>query len=109
MFQSFYTWIENVLKGIVKEYDGVLPDSRSWHSDLLVSAYRDTEKRPAIISDMLYQQLKEYLGFRHFTRYATGPMLDWGEMDHLVMSCDDVLAKFETEIQTFLHKMNHGS
>ncbi|MBN1942345.1 MAG: hypothetical protein JW849_03525 [Phycisphaerae bacterium] len=108
MFQSFYTWIENVLKRIVREYDGVLPDSRSWHSDLLKVASQHTENRPAIISEPLYNQLKEYLGFRHFTRYATGPMLDWGEMDHLVISCDDVLAQFEMEIQTFIDKMNHG-
>lgn len=109
MLQSCYTWFENVLKCIVSEYDGVLPDTRSWHSDLLKSVRQATDNRPTVISEPLYTNLKEFLGFRHFARHASCLMLDWNEMNHLVLSCDDVLKQFETEIQVFMEQVNHGS
>jgi hypothetical protein len=40
MLHSFYTEIEKILKIIAREWDGSLPESESWHRDLLVQMSR---------------------------------------------------------------------
>lgn len=102
MLQGFYTWVENVFKRIAQEVDGGIPDSESWHRDLLRSMRAGTTARPAVISEELFVLLRDYLSFRHFSRAATAVMLDWAQMRPLVVACDGTLSRFEREIGDFL-------
>src|SRR3989442_1331963 len=70
MLHSFYNGIENIFKRIALELDGELPDSGTWHRDLLEAMARSTSRRPAVLSQSLEARLKEYLNFRHVFRSA---------------------------------------
>ena len=63
MLHSFYNGIENIFKRAALELDGELPVSRTWHRDLLETMARRGVLRPAVISEGLRDQLKEYLHF----------------------------------------------
>ena len=40
ILHSFYNGIENILALIFKHYDGKLPQSNKWHSELLEKAFK---------------------------------------------------------------------
>ena len=73
MLHSFYTEIEKILKIIAREWDGSLPESESWHRDLLIQMSEVTAKRPAVLSADLLATLKEFLAFRHRFRELPSP------------------------------------
>lgn len=102
LLHSFYNGIENVLKRIAVEIDGVVPSGDSWHRDLLDQVTRAEEKRPAAISQGLRSRLNEYLAFRHLFRGSLLINLLWERMRPLVMECRSVFAGFESEIRGFL-------
>ena len=70
MLHSFYSGVENIFKRIALELDGRLPDSSTWHRDLLDAMARQAQNRRAVISESLEDRLKEYLNFRHVFRPA---------------------------------------
>lgn len=43
-----------------------------------------TDRRPAVVHEALLDRLSEYLGFRHFYRYAYPTTLKWERMELLV-------------------------
>ena len=49
ILQSFYTGIENLLLYLSKALDGSVPNTPSWHRDLLDIASSPTPYRPSII------------------------------------------------------------
>jgi hypothetical protein len=61
VLHSFYNGIENIFKRIALELDGEVPDSGTWHRDLLDAMARATPRRPAVISQPLRDRLKPYL------------------------------------------------
>ena len=70
MLHSFYNGVENIFKRIALELDGQLPNSRTWHRDLLNAMARPGPSRRAVISEELRDHLNEYLNFRHVFRSA---------------------------------------
>jgi len=48
------------------------------------------------------EELKMYLGFRHFSRHAYAFDLDWNLMKDLVFRADDVREKVLGEIKSFV-------
>lgn len=67
---SFYSGIENSLKRVALEIDGGLPSGNVWHRQLLMSMASKTDLRPQMLSNTLYENLSQYLAFRHFFRQA---------------------------------------
>jgi hypothetical protein len=99
---SFYTGIENILKRVAVEVDGLPPHGESWHRELLASMTERAAGRPPVVSPNLGTLLMEYLQFRHFFRHAYSFLLQWSKMRPLIMGCEDTLAEFRAEIESFL-------
>ena len=102
MLHSFYTGIENIFKRIAIELDGAPPTGEAWHRDLLNAMAQRTSNRPAVISELLRDQLRDYLEFRHVFRHAYSFQLKWRKMSSLVLNCETVLKTLETELDSFL-------
>ncbi len=91
---NFYNGVENILKRLLLAKGGKL-DLRSpfWHHDLLKAAVDQQ-----IVSESLAQELKDYLGFRHFFVHAYGILLDTEKLMPLANNATEVWRLFYTEI-----------
>jgi len=71
--QGLYTKLEGIVADLLKEIDGDLPRSESWHKDLLLLAANATQDRPEVITETTFKLMSELLQFRHVvrSRYAT--------------------------------------
>lgn len=105
MLQSIYTWVENIFKRVAQDIDGNVPETHAWHRDLLLAMSRATENRPAVISHDLLEVLRDYMGFRHFSRNASTLFLDWDEMVPLVRRANSMIEKLSEELSRFLSKV----
>ena len=84
VLHSFYNGIEKILVLVFKHYDGHLPNSYKWHTELLEKSFVTDENRKQIFTIEIQKQLEEYLKFRHFVRHSYGFQLEWERMDDLI-------------------------
>lgn len=54
---------------------------------------------------LILEELKVYLGFRHFSRHAYAFDLDWNLMKDLVLRADEVREKVLGEMKSFIEKI----
>jgi len=67
---------------------------------------KQTEKREyTILSKSTCEDLKEYLGFRHFSRHAYAFDLDWEMMKDLILRIDEVKKRTVDEIISFTDRL----
>jgi len=101
---NIYNGIENILKQILISQNIKIPDSPSWHKELLnISSSRE------IISKSLSDELYEYMTFRHFFIHAYGFMMDEEKLEVLTENVQKVWTQFDLEIKTFLKSKNNQS
>lgn len=106
MLHSFYNGLENIFSRIARKIDKNLPEGMDWHKELLERMSKRTKKRKyAVLSENICEELKEYLGFRHFSRHSYACDLDWALMEDLVFRADDVREKVIGEIKSFIEKI----
>jgi uncharacterized protein YutE (UPF0331/DUF86 family) len=79
LIHSFYNGVENVLKQLLISKDLAIPQSSSWHKDLLQTCVCE-----GLISESTAKHLGRYLGFRHFFSHAYSFDLDKTRMIPLV-------------------------
>ena len=91
---NIYNGIENILKQILKAKGIDIPESATWHKELL-----NLSESQGIISGKLSDQLYEYLTFRHFFVHAYGFMLDEAHLEVLANNIQDVWLQFTKEIE----------
>ena len=65
LLHNFYNGIENILKYVVQDKGLDIPDSASWHRDLVNLAARER-----LVTDSTAEIFKPYLAFRHFFVHA---------------------------------------
>ena len=94
MIHSIYNGMENMLKQIFKEERINLPDSAFWHKELLERACME-----GIISEQTLEELKEYVGFRHFFVHAYCPQLDLERLRPLAEKVLAVVERFLQDLQ----------
>lgn len=104
LIHSFYSGIENIFKRIAVVLDHSPPKGDAWHQGLLEAMSRSTEKRPVVISTELRSSLKEYLGFRHVFRHVYAFELQWKKVAPLILECEKVLTRLESELQKFMER-----
>ena len=91
---NFYNGIENILKQILKAKGVDIPESSTWHKELLNLSVSER-----IISEKLSDQLYIYLTFRHFFVHAYGFMLDEAHLEVLANNIPDIWLQFTKEIE----------
>jgi uncharacterized protein YutE (UPF0331/DUF86 family) len=94
---NFYNGIENILKRTLLSKEIEIPDTPTWHKDLL-----KTSSDLGIITPDLYQQLSNYLSFRHFFIHTYSFTLNWEHMKPLVESIDVILKRFKQKIYDYI-------
>jgi len=97
ILHNFYNGIENILKLSLKEKNVPLPESESWHKELLKLA---VEK--GIISKKTMIKLGEYLAFSHFFSHAYAIELHAEKLEPLVGKIKEVYSDFKADISLFL-------
>lgn len=91
---NIYNGIENILKQTLKAKGIEIPESATWHKELL-----NLSESQGIISEKLSDQLYEYLTFRHFFVHAYGFMLDEAHLEVLANNIPDIWLQFTKEIE----------
>lgn len=105
MLETFYTWVENVLKCIARGLDETLPDGEAWHRKFLQQMSHPTDHRPAVITAPLYEPLSQLRSFRHRSRNISMQFIAWPPIRNLVTNCRDLLDCFEEAVVDFLKQI----
>ncbi|MDI6780673.1 MAG: DUF86 domain-containing protein [bacterium] len=93
---NLYSGVENILKHVLKHSRIRIVQSETWHRELLMAAVSH-----GIISELLTEQLRGYLKFRHFFIHGYGFMLDAELLIPLAEKANHVFASFLKEIQSY--------
>jgi len=94
LVMNIYSGIENILRYILEKHGVRIRKSGSWHKDLLSSSHIR-----GLITDELFETLKDYLTFRHFQVHGYGYMLAYEKMEHLVVNAEETANRFFSEIE----------
>ncbi len=92
-----YSGMENMLKRVVKHLQVPLPNSATFHKDLL-----DLAVAQSIVSQELSEALDEYRTFRHFFVHGYGIALQEAPLRPLAQNLPDIWNRFETELENFI-------
>jgi len=98
--QNIYTGMENILKQILLHKSIPIPDTPTWHKDLLNSAVEHN-----IITNEIADKIGKYLFFRHFFTHAYGFLLDEEKLKPLMDHIPNVYSEFKREIDNYLTKI----
>jgi len=101
---NVYSGIENILKQLLKAKGTAIPNTPSWHKDLLNLTV--TEK---FISQNLANDIFPYLTFRHLFVHVYGFMLNDEEIIKLATKIPEVYSRFVAEIETALKNFEQSS
>jgi hypothetical protein len=93
MLHNFYNGIENVLKQVFHQREIPVPRGESWHRDLLLLA-----AQAHLLSEVLVNDLKPYLAFRHFFSHGYALDLVPQRMEPLVRSARSVFGRVKGEL-----------
>jgi hypothetical protein len=102
ILQSFYNGIEKIMLLIMKNKDIGLPNGIKWHKELFNNAFKGTKNRTYIFREELYEQLNDYLQFRHFVRHAYGFQLKWEKMKKLFFDMNALWEIIKQDINIFI-------
>jgi hypothetical protein len=105
---SFYNGVENLFKRIAVHLDGGPPQGEFWHSELLKAMKGPGARRPAVIDEVTYERLRQYMDFRHMFRHAYSHELRWSRMAPLVRDCQSALELLEEQMERFTAIMDAG-
>lgn len=98
--QNIYTGMENILKQLLS-YKGIpIPDTPTWHKDLLNLAVEHD-----FITKETADKIGKYLFFRHFFAHAYGFLLDETKLKPLMNNVSDLYSEFKEEIDNSLIKI----
>ena len=109
ILNSFYTGLERIFERIAKEIDTRKPEGERWHIELLNQLARQTESRPAVISEDSRQRLRDYLAFRHRSRHAYAHYLVWDSMAQLVAGTSQTWNIVHSEILQFVRQQSSSA
>jgi uncharacterized protein YutE (UPF0331/DUF86 family) len=91
---NVYNGVENILKQVLAARSIEIPKAGAWHQELLKRSVAEK-----VVSNELAEELKEYLGFRHFFVHGYGFMVTEEPLKDLASRLPAVWARFLAEIQ----------
>ena len=98
--QNIYTGMENILKQMLLHQNISIPESATWHKDLLNLAFDNN-----LISKETVDIIGKYLVFRHFFTHAYGFLIDEEKLEPLMDNISEVYSEFKREINEYLLKV----
>ena len=98
--QNIYTGMENILKQMLLHQNISIPESPTWHKDLLNLAADNN-----FISKETVDKIGRYLFFRHFFTHAYGFLIDEDKLKPLMDDISKVYSEFKREIDEYLSKV----
>ncbi|MDI6708012.1 MAG: hypothetical protein QMD21_03930 [Candidatus Thermoplasmatota archaeon] len=98
--QNIYTGMENILKQLLSHKSISIPDTPTWHKELLNLAVKHN-----FITKKTADKLGRYLFFRHFFTHAYGFLIDEGKLKPLMDNISDIYSEFKREIDNYLAKI----
>lgn len=99
---DFYMGVEKIFSTLIEELNGGTPKGEAWHKRLLLAMTLEVKGvRPAVISKALYENLVQFLGFRHVVRQAYGFQLDEVKLHNLEKIFEKTWRRFSSEIKDF--------
>ena len=91
---------------IAKKLDEKIPTGERWHIELLDQMTKPINNRQQIVlTNKIYEDLKEYLGFRHFSRHAYSFDLNWELMKDLIYGIEEIKSNTINELKIFIEKI----
>jgi hypothetical protein len=103
---SFYNGLENIFKLIAKKLDEEMPTGERWHIELLDQMTKSTNNRQQfVLTNKVYEDLKEYLGFRHFSRHAYSFDLNWELKKDLIYRIEEIKRNTINDLKSFIDKL----
>lgn len=96
---NIYNGMENILKRIILSKDIEIPNSATWHKDLLTLS-----SSMGVLSETLSDDLYEYLTFRHYFVHAYGFMLEESHLEDLVINIPTFWSQFISETDNFVNE-----
>ena len=103
---SFYNGLENIFILIAKKLDEKMPSGERWHIELLEQMAKSINKRQQkVLTNNTYEDLKEYLGFRHFSRHAYSFEINWELMKDLIYRIEEIKNNIINELKLFIEKI----
>lgn len=106
LLHSFYNGLENIFVRIAKNIDKKMPEGEFWHKELLEQMSKKTKTRQyVVLRKETCEDLKEYLGFRHFSRHAYAFDLEWELMKDLIERINLIKEIVLGEIKLFIEKL----
>jgi len=97
-------WLSSYLT-IAKRIDSQIPDTDQWHRNLLTNMTQATNRRDPVLTLDLAYHLTDYLGFRHFYRHSYSFVLEWDELEKLVVPLEDTWRDTKAELNDFLQSL----
>ncbi|MFH2004050.1 MAG: hypothetical protein ABIK27_04810 [Bacteroidota bacterium] len=98
--QSIYTGMENILKQLLLHKNIPIPDTPTWHKDLLNLAVDHN-----FIAKETANKIGKYLFFRHFFTHAYGFLIDEAKLKPLMNNIPDIYSEFKEEIENYITKI----
>jgi hypothetical protein len=106
LLADFYNTVEKLLRDVAREFGEMPEEAEAWHRGLLKAMRAATERRPALLSDDLYEKLLPFLGFRHVFRHAYGFELDPARVRELASQLAATTALLHADVKRFLQRVN---
>jgi hypothetical protein len=99
---GFYNGLERIFERIAAIVDGSKPVGEAWHQALLQQMNTEVSNiRPAVISDVVREQLDEYRGFRHVVRNVYTFNFDPVRVGRLTSGLRSLFTQAKTELLAF--------
>jgi len=97
--QNIYNGMENILKQLLLHKNGLIPNTPTWHKDLL-----NTSIKHNFITNETANNMGKYLFFRHFFVHAYGFFIDEAKLTPLIDDIPIVYSTFKREIYEYISK-----
>jgi len=99
---SFYSGLERLFELIARHLDGAVPESETWHRDLLQQMKNDVAGvRPALIDPQNAERLDEFRRFRHLVRNIYTTNLSAAKMAGLLQVLPELWPTLKDQLLAF--------
>lgn len=100
-----YMGMETIFRQIAKEIDEYIPQSETWHKDLLIQMTEARVERSPVISHETAKRLEQILGFRHVFTHQYSIKIDYKQTEKNAKNIELLFEDFSKEIDIFIDSL----